>query len=107
MRAWPFIIMMMVVALAAARRRDQDSYRVVDGDSLQIGNERVRLADIYAAERHEPGGREAQNNMQHLIDSGVVHIHYGQTLADLYVDDQQVSQDDIGPSAGRGSRRRY
>ena len=40
---------------------------VIDGDTLHIGPDKIRLHAINAPERHEPGGREATTALRSII----------------------------------------
>lgn len=100
-----------LVHIEARGGRGRKDYHVVDGDTIKHGSERIRLADIYAAELNEHGGQRARENLQEIINGGDVHVErkgqdrYGRTLADVYVGDHRISQNDVGPRAGRGSSR--
>ncbi len=86
--------------------------RVVDGDSLVCGAERIRLRDVYAAEYKQAGGREAKRRMEALVRGKDVALvrhgqdRHGRTLADVWVDGRKVVQEDVGPRAGNGARPR-
>jgi endonuclease YncB( thermonuclease family) len=88
---------------------DASSCRVVDGDSLTCGRERVRISGIRAAERGEAGHARARERLERITQSGQVrlvpraHDRYGRTVADLYVDGRRIRQRDIGPRRGSGS----
>jgi len=81
----------------------------IDGDTLVCGKERIRLANVYAAERNEPGGAAAKARLSGLIRSGQVNIKrvgkdkYGRTIANVSVNGRPVSQPDFGPRAGHGA----
>ena len=82
----------------------------LDGDTLQCGDERVRLKNVYAAERDEFGGDIARERLQRRLDQGDVRIvrrgtdKYGRTLAEVYAGGRKITQRDIGRKAGRGLR---
>lgn len=82
----------------------------IDGDTLQCGDERVRLKNVYAAERDEFGGDIARERLQRRIDQGDLRIvrrgtdKYGRTLAEVYAGGRKITQRDIGRKAGRGLR---
>ena len=86
--------------------------RVVDGDSLVCGVERIRLRDVYAEEYKQAGGREAKRRMEALVRGKDVTLvrhgqdRHGRTLADVWVEGRKVVQEDIGPRAGNGARPR-
>jgi endonuclease YncB( thermonuclease family) len=84
-----------------------------DGDSLVCDRQKIRIANIYAAELKESGGQAAKKRLAALIAGKDVVIvprgtdKYGRTLADVYVDGRQIQQSDIGPRGGRGSGVRH
>ena len=80
--------------------------RAIDGDTLRYGPDRIRIRGYNAPERSEPGGLEATLRLQQLLHEGeisiVPHGHdvYGRTLADVFVNGQNVS--DVMTSEGFG-----
>ncbi|TAK52521.1 MAG: hypothetical protein EPO27_01040 [Betaproteobacteria bacterium] len=86
--------------------------RALDGDTVRCGRERIRLRDVHAPERGEPGADAQRRALQRQLDAGDVKIRrrgkddYGRTLGDLYVNGRKVRQSDIGPRGGRGARAR-
>lgn len=109
LRALALALAMVLLPLEAAA----DRCRALDGDTLQCGAERVRLRDVYAAERNEAGGAEARRNLRKLVDGRDVRLRrygqdrYGRTLADIYVDGRKLVQADVGPRAGNGVKSGY
>jgi hypothetical protein len=83
--------------------------RAVDGDTLACGKQRIRLADVYAAEINEPGGQDAKQRLSALVRGQnitlqpVAHDKYGRTVAQVFVNGRPITQTDIGPRAGRGA----
>ena len=86
--------------------------KALDGDTVRCGRERIRLRDVYAAERGEPGAEAQRRALQRQLDSGEVRVRrrgkddYGRTLGDVYVNGRKVRQSDIGPRGGRGAEYR-
>ena len=84
----------------------------IDGDTMQCGQERVRLRGVYAAEKDAGSGAAARHRLQQRIDAGNIRIErhgrdqYGRTVADVYAGGRKISQADIGAKDGRGSSRR-
>lgn len=72
--------------------------RAVDGDTFWYGGERVRIRGYDAPERSDPGGLEALQRLEWLLQEGqVVMIPqavdvYGRTVADVYVDQRSVAE---------------
>jgi len=93
---------------------------VHDGDTVRVRcasghgrEERVRLLNVMAAELDEPGGEAARDALRALLpmDGEVLverraHDRYGRTLARVSVNGRLVTQNDVGPRAGRGMRTR-
>lgn len=70
----------------------------IDGDTLRVGADRVRLRGINAPELTEPGGDAARLRLEELLKEGSVRIvpHgqdvYGRTIADVFVDERNVAE---------------
>jgi endonuclease YncB( thermonuclease family) len=71
--------------------------RTVDGDTIRYGTDRIRIRGYNAPELSEPGGREAALRLEQLLQDGTINIvphgHdvYGRTLADVFVNGQNVA----------------
>ena len=82
--------------------------RTVDGDTIRYGTDRIRIRGYHAPELSEPGGREAAMRLEQLMQDGTIKIipHgrdvYGRTLADVFVNGQNVA--DVMTRAGFGRR---
>ncbi|MBI3355669.1 MAG: thermonuclease family protein [Nitrospirae bacterium] len=69
----------------------------IDGDTLRIGPDRIRLRGIDAPELTEPGGQAARQRLEQLLQEGPIRIvpHgqdvYGRTVADVFVDGRNVA----------------
>jgi len=98
-----------VAELIAIGKNGKAAPQVLDGDTLIIAGERVRLRNVYAAESNEPGGPEAKARLQALVASGNITIQrsgydpHGRTLATVYIGSTLITQDQVGPRAGRGA----
>lgn len=57
----------LVLATAVLITTAQTPLRVVDGDTIHINGERVRLAALDCPELHQPGGREAKAHLMALV----------------------------------------
>lgn len=70
----------------------------VDGDTLRVGADRIRLRGIDAPELTEPGGQAARQRLEHLLQEGPIRIvpHgqdvYGRTVADVFVNGRNVAE---------------
>ena len=82
--------------------------RTVDGDTIRYGTDRIRIRGYNAPELSEPGGREAALRLEQLMQAGTINIiphgHdvYGRTLADVFVNGQNVA--DVMTMEGFGRR---
>lgn len=71
--------------------------RVVDGDTIRIGVERIRLRGIDTPELSEFEGPAAKRRLEQLLQSGSIRIEphgrdvYNRLLADVFVNDQNVA----------------
>ena len=98
-----------IALLTAAPAEAAPRCRAIDGDTVRCGRERIRLREVYAAERGTPGAEAERHALQRRLDAGEVKIRrhgkdaYGRTLGDVYVNGRKVSQADVGPRDGRGS----
>ncbi len=72
--------------------------RVVDGDTIRLGGERIRLRGIDTPELSEPQGPSAKQRLEELLRSGSIRIvpHgrdvYNRLLADVFVNEQDVAE---------------
>lgn len=70
----------------------------IDGDTLRVGSDRVRLRGIDTPELSEPGGQAARQRLEQLLQEGPIRIvpHgqdvYGRTVADVFVDGRNVAE---------------
>ncbi len=71
---------------------------IIDGDTLRMGSERIRLRGIDAPELNEPGGQAARQRLEQLLRQGSVRVVpygqdvYGRTMADVFVDGRNVAE---------------
>ena len=69
----------------------------IDGDTLRIGTDHIRLRGIDAPELTEPGGQAAKQRFEELLRSGPVKIVpqgqdvHGRTVADVFVNGRNVA----------------
>jgi endonuclease YncB( thermonuclease family) len=72
--------------------------RAVDGDTIRVGGERIRLRGIDTPELSELEGPEAKRRLEELLRNGPIRIvpHgrdvYDRLLADVFVNDQNVAE---------------
>jgi micrococcal nuclease len=70
----------------------------IDGDTLRVGADRIRLRGIDAPELTEPGGEAARQRLEQLLQEGPIRIVpygqdvYGRTIADVFVDGRNVAE---------------
>ncbi len=72
--------------------------RAVDGDTIRVGGERIRLRGIDTPEMSEIEGPAAKRRLEELLRNGPIRIvpHgrdvYDRLLADVFVNDQNVAE---------------
>lgn len=95
-----------IATVAEADTVSGDSLRVIDGDTVALGDERIRLANIDAPERDGNAECDAERmlaevaslQLWQILQSGPVTIErtgrdrYGRTLATLSVDGRDVGE---------------
>ena len=71
--------------------------RAVDGDTIRVGSERIRLRGIDTPEMNEPAGPAAKQRLEKLLRSGSLRIVpqgrdvYHRLVADVFVNGQNVA----------------
>ena len=81
--------------------------RIIDGDTIRYGTDRIRIRGYNAPELSEPGGRDAALRLEQLLQTGTINIvphgHdvYGRTLADVFASGQNVAEVMTGEGYGR------
>lgn len=80
------------------RLRSTRQATAVDGDTIRVGGERIRLRGIDTPELSEPEGRAAQQRLEELLRSGPIDIipHgrdvYDRLIADVFINGQNVAE---------------
>jgi endonuclease YncB( thermonuclease family) len=103
------ILAVLVVCLAGAVSAGERC-TAIDGDTLRCGRERVRIEGIYAPSLKKPGGEQARQRLHQQLQSGEVAVErkgrdkYGRTLGRLYVNGNRITQLDVSPKSGRGTK---
>lgn len=70
----------------------------IDGDTLRVGPDRIRLRGINTPELNEPGGDAARERLAQLLQQGPIRIVpygqdvYGRTVADVFVGGRNVAE---------------
>jgi len=70
----------------------------IDGDTIRVGQERIRLRGIDTPELNEPEGQAAKERLEALLRSGTVSIvpHgrdvYDRLVADVFVNGENVAE---------------
>jgi micrococcal nuclease len=81
-----------------ARLASNQQIVALDGDTLRIGADRIRLRGIDAPELTQPGGQAAKQRLEQLLQEGPIRIvpHgqdvYGRTIADVFVNGQNAAE---------------
>ncbi len=71
--------------------------RVIDGDTIRVGSERIRLRGIDTPEMSEPVGPVAKQRLEELLRRGPIHVvpHgrdvYHRLIADVFVNGENVA----------------
>jgi micrococcal nuclease len=71
--------------------------RAIDGDTIRVGGERIRLRGIDTPELSELEGPAAKRRLEELLRSGSIRIEprgrdvYDRLLADVFVNEQNVA----------------
>lgn len=71
---------------------------VLDGDTIRVGSDRVRLRGLDAPELSEPEGQAAKKRLEELLRSGPVRVItrgrdvYDRLVADVFVNGQNVAE---------------
>lgn len=84
-------------------RRKIDPNKIIDGDTFRTtkpinGENRIRIADFYAPEINQSGGKVAKNKLIRLVGNKTVTIkpkakdRWGRIIADVYVNNQDVKK---------------
>jgi endonuclease YncB( thermonuclease family) len=72
--------------------------RAIDGDTIRVGGERVRLRGIDTPELNELQGPAAKRRLEELLRSGPIRIAprgrdvYNRLLADVFVNERNVAE---------------
>jgi endonuclease YncB( thermonuclease family) len=72
--------------------------RAVDGDTIRVGSQRIRLRGIDTPEMSELAGPAAKHRLEELLRSGSIRIVprgrdvYDRLVADVFVNDQNVAE---------------
>ena len=70
----------------------------IDGDTVRLGSDRIRLRGIDTPELNEPGGQAAKQRLEQLLQEGPIRIvpHgqdvYGRTVAEVFVNGRNVAE---------------
>ena len=72
--------------------------RAIDGDTIRVGGERIRLRGIDTPEMSEPAGPAAKQRLEELLRNGPIRIEphgrdvYHRLIADVFVNGQNVAE---------------
>lgn len=96
---------MCILGAATALKSEMAAVRVVDGDTIVISGERIRLVSVDTpelrgarCERERALAVAAAERLRELLDGGKVTFtatgvdHYGRTLAHVFVDGADVGE---------------
>lgn len=86
--------LLLVAATAAA----ETGCRVIDGDTLQCGRERIRVQGVDTPEKGQPGYEAATRRLRELTEGKSIHIErkakdrWGRTVGKVTVDGEDVGK---------------
>lgn len=92
------VIIAIVILLCSWSIQPTEKVTVIDGDTVRIGSEKIRLAQIDAPEMSQRYGMQSKNYLAHLVEGKNVKVDrngkdlYGRTIATLYVDGKNVNE---------------
>jgi micrococcal nuclease len=88
----------MLGRIAGRRLPVSQPIYTIDGDTLRVGADRIRLRGINTPELNEPGGDAARQRLDQLLRDGPIRIVpygqdiYGRTIADVFVNGRNVAE---------------
>lgn len=91
------ILCWAVVGCLIAASYAYQPVRVVDGDTIVMAGERIRLSGLDCPEMNQPGGTLAKRALESLLAGRAVTLErlgtdrYGRTVARVYVNGSDVS----------------
>jgi endonuclease YncB( thermonuclease family) len=73
--------------ISGRRMPTSQPIHTIDGDTLRMGSERIRLRGIDTPELNEPGGQAARQRLEQLLQEGP-----SRTVADVFVNGRNVAE---------------
>lgn len=112
---WLAVMLLGTVLVLAAAAAAETGCRVIDGDTLRCGRERVRIQGVDTPEKGQPGYEAAKERLRELTKGKRLHIErvakdkYGRTVAKVTVDGEDVGkrlkrEGDVKPKKPRRRR---
>lgn len=89
---WALVLLVLIVGNAVAQQ-----VRVVDGDTIVVDGERVRIYGLDCPERRDPGGPLATRTLAKMLDGAAIDLkrrgqdRYGRTVAKVFADGRDVT----------------
>ena len=109
-----FLRLLAGLWVLAAGRPELDNWRVVDGDTIRAGAERIRLAGIDAPEKSQGRiGDEATRHLENLLCGRKIEIqrhgqdHYGRTIATVFANGEDVNHRMVRHGYARSWKGKY
>ena len=103
----PRCVVAIFIAALAGVASAGERCRALDGNTLQCGEERVKVDGLRQPLLHEPGGEQARQRLERRIQSGELVLRrkgrdkWGRSLARAYVDGNRISDLDLEAQAPR------
>jgi micrococcal nuclease len=90
-------LLLLLLLLTQPAQAQLQQLRVSDGDTLRIGDTRIRLACIDAPESDQPWGSQSKARLRDLLESQVqVQVldtdRYGRSIAKLWSDNTLIQE---------------
>lgn len=97
-RYWPALVLLGTLFVLGPDATAETDCRVIDGDTLRCGRERIRIQGVDTRERGQPGYEAAKERLRQLTERKNLRIErkardrYGRTVGKVIVDGEDVGK---------------
>ncbi len=87
MRKYFYLLIFVAILLISCQKNLKEEVyvkRVIDGDTIIVGNEKIRLLGINAPERYQPCYEESKRYLESLIKGRKIRLEFDKYLRDEY-----------------------